>query len=376
MLPGRANSVIPFSGRLGLQQRVFPAYRAPFFEALAETCANGMSVFAGQPRPDENIPPAGELKIARFSPANNRQLFPVQSPFYYCYQTGILHWLETWQPDALIVEANPRYLSSPKAIAWMHARGRPVLGWGLGAPPLGGRLASWRLGSRRRFLGLLDGIIAYSQRGADEYRQVGFPANRVFVAANAVTPRPVYPLPVRPFHFAAKPRVLFVGRLQSRKRIDHLLRACAALRDELSPELRIIGDGPARMELERLAQEIFPQAAFLGAHYGEELAADFSWADIFVLPGTGGLAVQQAMAYGLPVIVAQGDGTQDDLVRQGNGWQIAADDLPNLTAVLTTALADPGRLRQMGAESYRIVQEEINLEQMVASFLKALASLF
>ena len=93
-------------------------------------------------------------------------------------------------------------------------------------------------------------------------------------------------------------------------------------------------------------------------------------ADLFVLPGTGGLAVQQAMAYGLPVIVAQGDGTQDDLVRPGNGWQVPPDDLPALQACLEAALADPARLRQMGAESYRIVRDEINVEQMVAVFVR------
>ena len=106
-----------------------------------------------------------------------------------------------------------------------------------------------------------------------------------------------------------------------------------------------------------------------------ELEADFTWADLFVLPGTGGLAVQQAMAYGLPVIVAQGDGTQDDLVRPGNGWQIPPDDLGQLAAALETALEDVSRLRQMGAESYRIVSEEINLERMVAVFVDALNNL-
>ena len=43
--------------------------------------------------------------------------------------------------------------------------------------------------------------------------------------------------------------------------------------------------------------------------------AHFAGADLFVLPGTGGLAVQEAMSYALPVIVAKGDGTQEDLVR-------------------------------------------------------------
>jgi len=100
----------------------------------------------------------------------------------------------------------------------------------------------------------------------------------------------------------------------------------------------------------------------------------FAQADLFVLPGTGGLAVQEAMAHGLPVIVAKGDGTQDDLVRAGNGWQIPPDDFDALVAAMKNALSDSPRLRKMGAESYRIVSQEINLEKMVEAFVRALNS--
>ncbi|MBN2502437.1 MAG: glycosyltransferase, partial [Anaerolineales bacterium] len=171
------------------------------------------------------------------------------------------------------------------------------------------------------------------------------------------------------------PTVLFVGRLQARKRIDLLLQACAALPENLQPELVIVGDGPARAEFETQAAEFYPRAQFAGAHFGDELATYFAAADLFVLPGTGGLAIQQAMVSGLPVIVAEGDGTQDDLVRPGNGWLLPPDDLSALTAALQSALAAPQRLRAMGRESYRIAAEEINLEAMVAVFVDVLNQL-
>ena len=222
------------------------------------------------------------------------------------------------------------------------------------------------------FLSSLDGLIAYSQRGAQEYQALGIPAERIFVAPNAAASRPAAPPAVRPPEFKQKPVILFVGRLQQRKRIDLLLRACAALPAPLQPRLRIVGDGPARPEFETLASQIYPQAEFLGSRYGSDLEASFRNADLFVLPGTGGLAVQQAMSYGLPVIVAEGDGTQQDLVRPANGWQIPGGDLVALTQALLEALQAPARLRKMGAESYRIVAEEVNVEQMVQSFVEAL----
>jgi len=72
--------------------------------------------------------------------------------------------------------------------------------------------------------------------------------------------------------------------------------------------------------------------------------------------------------------VAEGDGTQEDLVRPGNGWSIPSDDVVALQEALREALSDPARLRRMGRESFRLVSEEINLEAMVAVFLRALQS--
>ncbi|MEW5867762.1 MAG: glycosyltransferase [Chloroflexota bacterium] len=357
-----------------MQQRVLPAYRAPFFDALGTACAGGLSLFAGQPLPEESIASIDSLHVAHYVSAHNRHLFSPASPFYQCWQDGLLRWLQDWQPDALIVEANPRYLSTPQAVRWMHARRRPVLGWGLGAPPIRGPLAGWRARSRRAFLQSLDGLIAYSQRGAQEYQTLGFSPQRIFVAPNAVAPRPTRPPPERPEGYLGQPGVLFVGRLQARKRIDNLLHACAALPESMQPRLWIVGDGPARAEFQELAENIYPQAEFTGARHGSELEQYFAAADLFALPGTGGLAVQQAMAHGLPVIVAQGDGTQDDLVRMENGWLIPPDDLQALSGTLQIALSDPARLRQMGTASYRIVSEEANLENMVAAFMRALSS--
>jgi glycosyltransferase involved in cell wall biosynthesis len=80
------------------------------------------------------------------------------------------------------------------------------------------------------------------------------------------------------------------------------------------------------------------------------------------------------MGHGLPVIVAKGDGTQDDLVRPENGWQVPPGDYAALVATMREALSDVVRLREMGNESFRIVSQEINLERMVEAFVRALSS--
>lgn len=328
-----------------------------------------MSLFAGMPRPDEGVTIAGGLSNAQYVSSKNIHLF--REPFYLCYQRGLIDWLEKTNPDVLIVEANPRYLSTPAAVRWMHKRGRKVIGWGLGAPPLSGPANRFRQLRRIQFLARFDALISYSRRGADEYAALGFPGEKIFVAYNSVSPRPTSNIQRSTFNL--QPCILFVGRLQARKHVDWLLRACAGL--EAKPRLVIVGDGPERARLESLAGEVYPSAEFVGARHGAELTTHFAGADLFVLPGTGGLAVQEAMAHGLPVIVAKGDGTQDDLVRTGAGWQIPPEDYAALVRVMRDALSDLGRLRKMGMESLRIVTQEINLEKMVEAFVRALNSL-
>jgi glycosyltransferase involved in cell wall biosynthesis len=362
----------PIPVRLGLQQRVLAGYRQPFFDSLAADCPKGLGIFAGKPRPDEAVDSQGirSMQVARYFPARNWHF--LGGSYYLCWQSGLVHWLEAWQPEVLIVEANPRYLHTPAALRWMHARRCPVIGWGLGAAARPGFLEGFASSLRKGFLAQFDALIAYSRQGASQYARSGFSAGRIIVAPNAVAPRPQSPPPERPLHYQdSKAVVLFVGRLQTRKRVDFLLRACAAVEGKRPLQLWIVGDGPARPDLESLAKQVYPQARFFGARYGSELETLFSTADLFVLPGTGGLAVQQAMSFALPVIVAEADGTQADLVRADNGWILPPGDLDALISTLNRALEDLARLRQMGQASYRIVAEEINLENMLKAFEQA-----
>lgn len=351
-----------FKGKLGLQQRVLPGYRVPFFDLLASHCEGGMSLFAGRARSEEMIDD-GKTQNAKRAMADNVHLFG--GSFYLCYQRGFTDWLNEWNPDALIMEANPRYLASPSAVSWMRKRGRFVLGWGLGAPKQSGL---WK-----RFIHQFDGMIAYSQRGGEEYAALGFPREKIFVAHNSVSAKPQQ-VPDRRPQTVDRVTILFVGRMQARKRVDSLLRACAEMGTK--PRLLIVGDGPERETLETLAKKMYPSAEFIGAKHGAELKPYFKQADLFVLPGTGGLAVQEAMSYGLPVIVAKGDGTQDDLVREGNGWQIEPENYGALVSTMKNALSNIARLQEMGKESFRIVSEEINIEKMADAFVRALNSAY
>jgi glycosyltransferase involved in cell wall biosynthesis len=359
--------------KVGLQQRVLPSYRVPFFDALAEVCPAGLSVFAGKPRSREALDNGAVPLKAQYYTARNTHIF--QGVFYSCWQVNIQKWLNTWQPEVLIMEANPRYPCSYSAIRWMRRHGRKVIGWGLGSPKSSGRFSRLRLNRRKRFINQFDALITYSQAGMQEYAELGFNPKWIFNAPNAVAPKPVQPAVERPLAFTAgRPIVLFVGRLQERKKVDQLIRACAQIPTQQQPVLWVVGDGPLRRELESLAREIYPLTKFYGAQHGSELDFLFQGADLFVLPGTGGLAIQQAMSYALPVVVGVADGTQSDLVRPENGWILKDDNPETLSAMIQQALDDIPRLRKMGASSYQIVSQDVNLERMVEVFVDTINS--
>jgi glycosyltransferase involved in cell wall biosynthesis len=356
--------------RLAIQQRVIPAYRVPFLDLLSKQSDLELGVFAGTPRPEEMITSVDHLAGIDYHFTKNIHL--LKGKFYFCLQPEFLAWVKNWQPDVLIVEANPRYLSTPSAMRWMKDQHKPVIGWGLGVPQYTGPFSFLRKFSRTQFLGFLTNIISYSQNGAQQYIQAGFNPQQVFVAKNATAPAPTGTPPDRKvWNDDYTPILLYVGRLQPRKRLDSLIHICSRLPEKLQPQLWIVGDGAIRTELESLASKTYPATKFWGEKFGNELDSIFNQADLFVLPGTGGLAVQQAMAHALPVIVAEGDGTQTGLVSDENGWNIPPDDPQALLNAISSALSNPEQLRQKGLAAYQTVKTDVNIDQMVSVFKAA-----
>ena len=110
------------------------------------------------------------------------------------------------------------------------------------------------------------------------------------------------------------PILLYVGRLAPEKSIETL----AWVLDE-NPEahLALVGDGPARPRLERVFRDL--PVHFTGFLRGEELAAAFASADVFLMPSTTetlGFVVLEAMSAGTPVVAANAGGIPD-LVSDG-----------------------------------------------------------
>lgn len=154
--------------------------------------------------------------------------------------------------------------------------------------------------------------------------------------------------------------IVCVARLIARKGQEHLLRAFAALRSQSGQplRLRLIGTGDDHDTLESLATElgVRDQVEFRGFVPREAMPAIYHESDIFVLPSQQegmSIALLEAMASGLPVIVTEAGGTAE-LVSEGeNGHIVPWNDVPALTKALGVLVGDAARRQQMGAVSCR-----------------------
>jgi glycosyltransferase involved in cell wall biosynthesis len=170
--------------------------------------------------------------------------------------------------------------------------------------------------------------------------------------------------------------VLFVGKLTSTKNVDLLLRAFQRVHQQRSDAvLWIVGDGPDRPRLENLVRESdIPSVHFLG-EISEPRAINsiYMTADVFGLPGTGGLALNQAMTFGKPVVVSSADGTEEDLVIDGqNGLYFEPNNAEDLAQKLLLLLSDDSRRASMGKRAREVILHSINMTQMLNSFCDAI----
>jgi phosphatidyl-myo-inositol dimannoside synthase len=183
-----------------------------------------------------------------------------------------------------------------------------------------------------------------------------------------------------------RPVVVCVSRLVPRKGQDTLLRAWPAVL-AASPEatLLLVGDGPYRKDLERLARtrNIQDRVVFAGSVPQAELPAYFDVGDVFAMPcrtRRAGLDVEglgivylEASATGLPVVVGDSGGAPDAVLDGETGYVVPGGDPASVARRITSLLADPAEAKAMGARGMAWVDREWRRE-LGAVRLEALLS--
>lgn len=169
--------------------------------------------------------------------------------------------------------------------------------------------------------------------------------------------------------------VVYVGRLAPEKNLEALAAAFTGLRT-MTPDAKLVlvGDGPAA----RLVQSMCPDAIFAGMRSGEDLAAHYASADLFLFPSlteTFGNVTPEAMASGLPVVAFDYAAAAQLVSPPRCGLLARYGDTDDFVAQASAIVADLARLRAMGLEARRVAESmswERILEQIERRFLALL----
>jgi colanic acid/amylovoran biosynthesis glycosyltransferase len=161
--------------------------------------------------------------------------------------------------------------------------------------------------------------------------------------------------------------IVCVGRLVSAKAQGLLLEAVAELRAAGGQtHLTLIGDGPERRELERLASDLQIQnhVAFLGSVAHSEIQALLAEADIFCLPSFAEgvpIVLMEAMAMELPVVSSNVMGIPELIDDQRSGLLVRPGALNDLVLALSELVENPERRRTLGRTARLRVEQEFEL---------------
>ena len=308
-----------------------------------------------------------------------RALLPAQAEVVWLRHTGSAGYflnalalrrvLARWRPEVL----NAHYASGYGTTAALSGFAPTLLSvWGSDVhdfpyeSALKGRLLRWNL---RRATALASTSQAMARQvrrlvpeRSDEIALTPFGVDlALFAPKRAPAPREPGPLTIG-----------IVKTLAPKYGVDLLLRAFAGLTSDAELQalgdgcrLLIVGDGPQRSELEALARElgIAAQTTFAGAVAHPEVPAWLHRLDVYAAPSrldseSFGVAVIEASACALPVVVSDAGGLPE-VVRDGEtGLVVPRDDVPALQAALKRLVLDPALRERLGRNGRAHVERE------------------
>jgi glycosyltransferase involved in cell wall biosynthesis len=194
---------------------------------------------------------------------------------------------------------------------------------------------------------MVDRYIALTEFSRSRFVKAGFPQDRIVIKANFVDPDPGKR--TGDGHYA-----LFIGRISLEKGAETLLKAWRQLPQ--SYDLRIVGDGPARAQLEsQAAAEGYSNIRFMGRMPHDQVIEAIKDARFVIFPSelyeTFGLGIIEAFACGVPVLASQ-LGSMQEIVEDGHsGLLFRPGDADDLARVVARAWEQPEYMRRLGEQA-------------------------
>lgn len=222
-----------------------------------------------------------------------------------------------------------------------------------------------------------DFIYGYNSQSKLYFKSLGVSENKVVILNNTIDTRKIqmirsgyqFSLPSEFYDKKTKDFIflIFVGALVKSKNIEDL----AELMKMLGDKYFLIIAGEATPEYKSELDKSFSGTnhVFLGYRKLEQLLPYYVMSSFSVLPGLGGLSINQSMAYGVPVICKSADGTEKDLIIPGKTGYIY-EDLEDACSFIVSRSAEDWR--RMGVEAEKFLYSNHSVEIMMTKFISYL----
>lgn len=211
-------------------------------------------------------------------------------------------------------------------------------------------------------------FLAVSRYVQQKALEQGFPPEKVLLVHTGVDTRKF-----RPESTEDRPIILAVGRCVAFKGQEFLIRAVSEVQNQLpEAELVLIGDGPLRGDLERLAKQLLRRYQFLGARKSEEVREWMSRASLLCMPSVTtpsgsaeglGMVCAEAQAMGKPVVAFRSGGIPDVVTHGITGFLAEERDSKALAEYLLILLKDRELRQRFGWAGREAMLRHFELEQ-------------
>lgn len=325
----------------------------------------------GYPGP---LPTSIEGVPVRLFPA--RRVIP-KAGFAGLTSPGLLRWLSSELPstDAVHVHLARDLVTLPAAALALRSRTRLFAQThGMIDPSSNPLAVPLDAALTRRVLRRADHVFHLTDVEAGGIRAVAGDGVRLEHLRNGVDARP----DAEPRPATSRAHVLYLARVQERKRPLSFVHAATRLAPEFpDATFRMVGpDEGGAGEAVRAAiaaSGLGDRLVWTGPADRAECRAAMDAADLYVLPSVNEpypMAVLEAMASGLPVVVTDTCGLAP-AVRQASAGLVTTADPGDVTAAVRTLLADPGRRHEASRRALQLIAADFAMEPIVEQLLRA-----
>lgn len=368
--------------RIAVCYRVMQSWRVPIFSRLAALPDVELKLFYGDDFDGTKVKSyRGDVNFSALKlKSKNFKIRTMHGYAYFPVSFSLFHELKSYDPDVVLVEGASNFFNNIIAFLYCKIYKRRIVQWGLGE--IRGRKKSLH----RKLLDVIfgfvernsDAAIVYSTFGANYYRKIGYSEHDVYVAVNVVDTDAERCKRLRVLESVErldKPfslNLLYVGAIAENKGVDMLLNAVSRVsKMGLSVGVSIVGGGGALAEMKHLAMSLGMNNVKFHGELFEGLENIYDMADVFVMPGLGGLAISQALCHDLPVICGVGDGCESDLINSENGFFIPDLNENILVEKIVYLYENRNVLDKMKRNAYSPIASGLDVNSYVSQICRA-----